>query len=66
MPKKKRKIEKITIESDSDDNYDFIRPKKKGRKFAFLSDSDSDDDLCSPKPSTSKGKIIVLKHKICQ
>ena len=36
MPKKKRKIEKITIESDSDDNYDFIRPKKKGCRVAFF------------------------------
>ena len=59
MPKTK-KIEKIAIESDSDDN-DFKIPKKKGHKFA-ISDSD-DDDLSSPKPSTSKGKIRISFQK---
>ena len=58
MPKKKRKVEKIAIESDSDDSDDFKIPKKKGHKVA-LSDSD-DDNFSSPKPSTSKGKIHLL------
>ena len=66
MPKKAKKTPKIAILSDSDDDQDdFKRPKKKGHKFA-LSDSDDEDGYASPKPSTSKGKIIVLKHKICQ
>ena len=54
MPKKKRKVEKIAIESDSD-NDDFKIRKKKGHKFAII-DSDEDDEF-SQKPSTSKGKI---------
>ena len=56
MPKKKRKVEKIAIESDSDDNDDFKIPKKKGHKFAICESDDEEDDL-APKPSTSKGKI---------
>ena len=67
MPKKTKKTPKIAVLSDSDnegDEVDFKKPRKKGHKVA-LSDSD-DDNISSPKPSTSKGKIIVLKHKICQ
>ena len=61
-----KKTPKIAVLSDSDeDEDDFKKPKKKGRKIA-LSDTDDEDDFSSPKPSTSKGKIIVLKHKICQ
>ena len=61
MPKKAKKTPKIAVLSDSDDEEDdFKVPKKKGHKFAI---SDSDDDVfSSPKPTTSKGKIIVLKH----
>ena len=64
MPKKAKKNAKIAKKSDSDDDDDFKIPKKKGHKIAII-DSD-EDDFSSPKPSTSKGKIIVLKHKICQ
>ena len=56
MPKKKRKVEKIAIESDSDDSDDFKIPKKKGHKVAIC-ESEDDEDGISPKPSTSKGKI---------
>ena len=58
MPKKVNKLPKIAILSDSDDEYDFKKPKKKGHKIA-ISESDEDDvSLSSPIPSTSKGKII--------
>ena len=61
MPKKANKTPKIAILSDSDDEDDFKKPKKKGHKIA-ISESDDDDDfsLSSPKPSTSKGKINLL------
>ena len=58
MPKKVNKTPKIAILSDSDDEYDFKKPKKKGHKIA-ISESD-EDDASSPKPSTSKGKIHLL------
>ena len=56
MPKKAQKTPKIAILSDSDDDKDdFKNRKKKGHKFA-ISDSDDNEDFSSPKPSTSKGK----------
>ena len=56
MPKKKRKVEKVAIQSDTDsDDNDFTVPKKKGNKFA-ISDSDDEEDVF-PKASTLKGKF---------
>ena len=61
MPKKKRNVEKIAIESDSDDN-DFKIPKKKGHKFAICESDDDEDDI-SPKPSVSKGKFSSFNSR---
>ena len=60
MPKKAQKTPKIAILSDSDDDKDdFKNRKKKGHKFA-ISESDDDDYFSSPKPSTLKGKIHIV------
>ena len=62
MPKKAKsakKLGKIVVQSDTDDD-DFKKPrKKKGRKIA-ISDSDDDFDI-SAKICTSKGKISLLQ-----
>ena len=60
MPKKVNKTPKIAILSDSDDEDDFKKPKKKGHKIAISESDDDDFSLSSPKPSTSKGKINLL------
>ena len=58
MPKKAKKTPKIAVLSDSDEDEDFKKPKKKGHKIAL---SDSDDEA-----STSKGKIHIYSVKLQQ
>ena len=64
MPKKAKKSKKIAVQSDSDDDDAFKKPKKKGLKIAISDSSDDDDGLCP-----SKGKIeihIYFRSKCCQ